>query len=143
MKVENRVSTVESTTRICFIIHHDDEMMAPDSDLVVYDAEFRVGSTVESDSPSMVSVTLIWCWLATWPVPETSGRCGLRVRGLGGWPWAGIGVRIGNPMSSWLANQSLLEWEVAIVELLPRGTLCLQTGNSVKLSPARILGFKI
>lgn len=61
MKVENRVSTVESTTRICFIIHHDDEMMAPDSDLVVYDAEFRAGSTVESDSPSMVSATLIWC----------------------------------------------------------------------------------
>lgn len=140
MKVENRVTTVESMTRIWFIIHHDSTWFWF---WRVCDAEFPAGSTEESDSPSMVSVTLIWCWLATWPVPETSVRCGLRVRGLGGWPWAGIGVRIGNLMPCWLANQSLLEWEEAIVELLPHGTLCLQTGNLVKLSPARILGFKI
>ena len=103
----------------------------------------RVENEGGSGSRSTVTVTSTWFWSPTLQVQEILWKWAWRDQRLDGWAWVVTGVKTGSQTQFWLASHYLSGSPAVIDAPLLHGTLFLQTGNLVKLSLERILGFKL
>jgi len=103
----------------------------------------RVENQGGSGSKSTVTVTSTWFWSPTLQVQEILWKWAWRDQRLDGWAWVVTGVKTGSQTQFWLASHYLSGSPAVIDAPLLHGTLFLQTGNLVKLSLERILGFKL
>ena len=112
----------------------------PDSLWIIY-AGCHAASTEGSDSQSTASVTSTWFWSPTSRVQEISCAWALKAQRLVGWAWAATGVKTGSQTQFSLVSHCPSGSQAVTDAPLLHGTLSQLIGNSVKLLPARILGF--